>query len=565
MLLSQLLGERYKEKPSDATLASYIYLLRGGYIRQVANGIFSLLPPAKRASQKIEKIIREEMDRVGGQEVLFPVVLPADLWQESGRFESVGSELLRFKDRFGRDMLLGMTHEEAAVHLARSEAKSYLKYPFMIYQIQTKFRDEPRPRAGLIRVREFTMKDAYSFHTSQEDLLRYYDIVHDAYVRIFERVGMKNVISIKSDSGMMGGQTAHEFMYLSDGGEDSIVLCDHCGYKANMEVAACTLPPVGGAEQPIEEVHTPGADTIEALCEVLGVRPEQTMKATVFTREDNGQPLLIFIRGDLQVNEAKVKKLLGTDIYPLTDYENVDLCFGYLGAYQLKADGVQVLFDQSLKGETNLACGANRPDYHLKGISVPRDLPDAQFHDLAKVNEGALCPECGRPLRISRGIEVGNIFQLGTKYTKSMNMTYTDENGKLQTPIMGCYGIGVGRLLACIIEDNHDDYGPIWPKSVAPWSVHICALNNSVEEIRTTAQELYDRLSPKYDTLLDDRDAAPGVQFADADLLGAPVRVIVSKRNLANGEVEIVTRDKSVQKKVKVAEAEAAVAELLAE
>ena len=565
MLLSELLGERYKEKPSDATMPSYIYLLRGGYIRQVSNGIFSLLPPARRATRKIEQIIREEMDRVGGQEVLFPVVLPADLWQESGRFESVGSELLRFKDRFGRDMLLGMTHEEAAVHLARSEAKTYLKYPFMIYQIQTKFRDEPRPRAGLIRVREFTMKDAYSFHTSEEDLLRYYDILHEAYVRIFERVGMKNVISIRSDSGMMGGQTAHEFMYLSDGGEDSIVLCDHCGYKANMEVAVSTLDRVGGDGQAIEEVHTPGANTIEALCEVLGVRPEQTMKATVFTREDDGKPLVIFIRGDLQVNEAKVKKAVGTDIFPLTEHENVDLCFGYLGAVGLKADGIQVLFDRSLEGETSLACGANKPDYHLKGVSVPRDLPDAVFLDLAKVNDGDRCPECGRPLRISRGIEVGNIFQLGTKYTESMHMTYVDEQGRQQTPLMGCYGIGVGRLLACIIEDNHDDYGPIWPKSVAPWQVHVCGLNNSIEEIRSTARSLYDTLSGEFDTLLDDRDAAPGVQFADADLLGAPVRVIVSKRNLANGEVEVVTRDKSVQKKVPVDQAADTVRELLAE
>jgi prolyl-tRNA synthetase len=552
MLLSRLLGERYKEKPADAFMASHIFMLRGGYVRQVSNGIFSLLPPALKAIHKIEQIIREEMDAIDGQEVLFPVVLPAELWQESGRFESVGSELLRFKDRAGRDMLLGMTHEEAAVHLARSEAKSYLKYPFMIYQIQTKFRDEPRARGGLIRVREFTMKDAYSFHTSQDDLEEYYGRCLDAYFRIFHRSGLKNVISILSDTGMMGGQKAHEFMYLSDVGEDSIVYCEKCDYKSNMDVAVSNIHRVESHEQEIQEVHTPGIKDIAELAKFLNIEEYQTMKATVFFRKDNEKTVVAFIRGDLQVNELKLEKHLGTEVFPLTDYEGVDLAFGSIGAYNLNTKNIQVVYDKSLEGEKNLACGANKVDYHLQGVSVERDLNIDEFVDIAKVNQGDACVHCGNPLKLSRGVEVGNIFQLGTKYSKSMGMEYMDKDGKLQTPIMGCYGIGVGRLLACIIEDNHDDYGPIWPKAVAPWLIHICMLNKS--EVNDLGQDLYNDLKKDWDVLLDDRGIGAGAQFADADLLGAPVRIILSKRNVANGQAEIVTRDKTVKKLVPISD-----------
>src|SRR5690554_5330369 len=357
MLLSKLLGERFKEKPADAFMVSHIFMLRGGYIKQVSNGIFSLLPPAAKAARKIEQIIREEMDAIDGQEVLFPVVLPAELWEESGRYESVGSELLRFKDRTGRSMVLGMTHEEAAVHLARNVANTYHKYPFMIYQIQTKFRDEPRARGGLIRVREFTMKDAYSFHTSQEDLEEYYQKCYDAYFHIYRRVGLKNVIAIQSDTGMMGGRVAHEFMYLSDGGEDSLVYCEECDYKSNMEVAVSKIKKEEAQEQEIKEVHTPDIKDIERLAEFLNVDESQTMKATVFFRQDNEMPVVVFIRGDLEVNEVKLKNYLGTEVFPLNEYEDVDLCFGFIGAYNLNAKNVQVVYDKSLAGEKNLACG----------------------------------------------------------------------------------------------------------------------------------------------------------------------------------------------------------------
>lgn len=563
MRMSELLGERLKQKPADASLISHIYLLRGGYVRQVSNGIYSMLHPAKRIAMKIEKIIREEMDGIGGQEVLFPVVLPADLWKESGRFDSVGSELMRMKDRSGHDMILGMTHEEAAVHLARNEATSYTKYPFMIYQIQTKFRDEPRSRGGLIRVREFTMKDGYSFHTSLEDLDRYYQKVYDAYHRIFNRVGLPQVVSVRSDTGMMGGDVAHEYMLLTDAGEDTLVLCEACGYKANMEVAVSKVSAFEDLEQPLEEIYTPDIKDIDSLAAFLNITPERTMKATVFSVEKQSMPLVVFIRGDLQVNEAKLKKIVKANITPFASYDQSELNFGYIGALGLDTGRVSVLFDASLREVTNTVCGANKKDYHVKGISVPRDLKAAAFVDVAKVNEGNACVHCGGRLSLQRGIEVGNIFQLGTKYTETMNMTYIDANGERRNPIMGCYGIGVGRLMACLIEASHDDYGPIWPLSVAPWQVHICMLNGAQDSIRETALSLHDTLSREYEVLLDDRDVAAGIQFADADLLGIPYRIIISKRNLEKGEVELVTRDKQVKMHIPLADIGSKVKELL--
>lgn len=563
MRLSKLLGERFREKPADANMPSHIYLLRGGYMRQVASGVFSLLMPAKRVAAKIENIIREEMDRIDGQEVMMPVVLPGELWKESGRWDAVGSELLRIKDRAGMDMLLAMTHEEAVVHLARSEALSYSKYPFMLYQIQTKFRDEPRSRGGLIRVREFTMKDAYSFHTSQEDLEEYYMRCYDAYNRIYARAGVPSVIAVKSDTGMMGGNVAHEFMLLNEFGEDSLVICEHCGFSANMEVAKSIVPSRNKAETEISLEHTPDTKTIEDVCAFLGESPKDSIKAVVFGTPKDDKPVIVFIRGDLEVNEAKLKKVIGSEIFAYANYEASNLSFGFIGPYNLEVDGT-VIFDNSLKGENSLVCGGNKYDYHYKGVCMTRDVPDAKFYDVAKVTDGGICPECGKEVSIKRGIEVGNIFQLGTKYSKSMGMEYIDQNGERKTPIMGCYGIGVGRLLACVIEDHHDDWGPIWPISVAPWQVHVCCLNNQVEEINQKAEEIYNNLSKKYEAVFDDRKVSTGVAFADADLLGVPVRVIVSKKGLSNGEVEVVTRDKSVKVTVKAEDVYTAVDEAIA-
>lgn len=563
MRISELLGERLKQKPAEASLVSHIFLLRGGYVRQVSNGIYSMLPPAKRIAMKIENIIREEMDGIGGQEVLFPVVLPADLWKESGRFESVGSELMRMKDRSDHDMVLAMTHEEAAVHLARNEATSYTKYPFMIYQIQTKFRDEPRSRGGLIRVREFTMKDAYSFHTSQDDLDRYYQKVFDAYHRIFNRVGLPEVISVRSDTGMMGGEVAHEYMLLTEAGEDTLVLCPTCEYKANMEVAVSKVNHSEEPEQPIEEVYTPDIEDIDSLASFLNIPTSKTMKATVFSVENRKKPLVVFIRGDLQVNESKLKKAVKANIGPFTAYDKSDLSFGYIGAIGLDTDKVDVLFDLSLQGQKNIVCGANKKYYHVKGVCVERDLKDVTFVDVAKVNENDACIHCGSKLSLHRGIEVGNIFQLGTKYSERLNMTYIDSNGDRKHPVMGCYGIGVGRLLACLIEANHDDFGPIWPKAVAPWQIHICMLNNTVEKVREIGLKLYESLSQHYEVLLEDRNVAAGIQFADADLLGVPLRLIISKRNLEKGEIELVTRDKQIKINIPLDDVHGKVKELL--
>ena len=566
MLMSKLLGERFKEKPGEATSISHIYLLRGGYIRQVTNGIYTLLPPAKRVAAKIENIIRQEMDKIDGEEVLFPVALPGDLWKESGRFEAVGSELVRFKDRADKDMVLGMTHEEAAVHLARSEAKSYTAYPFMIYQIQTKFRDEPRARGGLIRVREFTMKDAYSFHTSQEDLEQYYDRCLESYNTIYRRAGVPEVICVKSDTGMMGGKVAHEFMLLTDIGEDTIILCDSCGYQSNMEVATGKLAVATTEEAAIEEVATPDAHTIEAVAQFLNVPATHTLKACVFEMDGHKEPLIVFIRGDLQVNEAKLQKIVKAEVKPFERYEETpNLCFGFMGPYNLDKGNARVIFDESLRNEKNLVVGANKKGYHIKGISMSRDIKDAEYADVAEVFEGQECPCCGGKLQFKRGVEVGNIFQLGTRYTESMGMTYIDKDGKAKTPIMGCYGIGVGRLLACIIEAHHDDYGPIWPMSVAPWQVHICVLKSKKQDMNAVGFDIYNQLNKKYEVLMDDRDVAAGAQFADADLLGIPVRVVVGEKNLKEGKVELVTRDKSIKKLVALEDVEKEVSALVEE
>ena len=556
MKLEKLVGDRFKEKPSDCVIDSHALMIRGGYMKYVANGIYSSYMPLKRITRKIEQIIREEMDALDGQEVQFPVVMPASLWDESGRYESVGSELLRFTDRNNSKMVLGMTHEEAAVQLVREYANSYTKYPFMIYQIQTKFRDEARPRAGLIRVREFTMKDAYSFHTSQEDLEQYYDKCHKAYERIFARAGIPEVISVKSDSGMMGGSVSHEFMLLTPVGEDSIAICPECGYRANMEAAASIIENKrDDVSAPLEIKETPNIHTIEDICEFLNTPKEKSCKAVVYQRNEDDSFIVLFIRGDLDVNETKLTNYLGCDIHPAVITEDCGLNAGFIGPVGLP-ENMTVLYDDSLKNTNNLSCGANKEGYHYVGLDMQRDVPNAEYHDFAKIINGGICPECGKhTITVSRGIEVGNIFQLGTKYSKSMGMTYLDENGKSNIPIMGCYGIGVGRLAASVCEAHHDEYGPIWPMSIAPWQVHICAVRPDSENVRETADTLYETLQSKgVEVLYDDRSVSAGVMFSDADLLGIPLRVIVSPRNLKEGVCEIVSRDKSISEKLPIDE-----------
>ena len=554
MKLEKLVGERFKERPADCVIDSHAIMVKGGYIKYMANGIYSSYLPLRRIVRKIEQILREEMDKIDGQEVQFPVVMPASLWDESGRYESIGDELLRFNDRNNAKMVLGMTHEEAAVHLVREYAQSYTKYPFMIYQIQTKFRDEARPRAGLIRVREFTMKDAYSFHTSQEDLEQYYEKCHAAYERIFERVGVPEVVSVKSDSGMMGGNISHEFMLLTPVGEDSIVLCDSCDYRANMEAAENISDIARDAESAaLEKVYTPNVHTIEDVCNFFGDETKNSCKAVVYQQNVDDKYVVLFIRGDLEVNETKLVNFLGEQVHAAVITEECGLNAGYIGPVNLKVNGdAVVLYDKSLEGRNNLSCGANEAEHHYKGLDMERDVPNAEYHDFAKIQEGGICPKCGKKtVKISRGIEVGNIFQLGTKYTKSMNMTYVDANGESKTPIMGCYGIGVGRLAASVCEAHHDEYGPIWPKAIAPWQVHLCAVRVDDEEVRAYADKLYEDLqNAGIEVIYDDRSVRAGVMFADADLLGIPLRIIVSPKNMKQGVVEVASRDKTLKTQI---------------
>ncbi len=550
MKVSELLGERYKDRVAE--IESQNLMVRGGYIKQVGNGIYSLMPPARRIHNKIEAILRQEMDRIDGQEVLFPVTMPATLWQASGRWESVGKELLRFKDRSGADMVLGMTHEEAAVHMAMNVASTYQKYPFMIYQIQTKFRDEPRARGGLIRVREFTMKDGYSFHTSQKDLERYYKRCYRAYERIYARVGIPEVVAVASDSGMMGGKVSHEFMLLTDIGEDTIVLCPECGYRANMEAADCIVHnDPDEAMAPLEKVATYDNKTIEDVCSFLHGSAEKSAKAVVYQRNEDDSYVLVFVRGDLEVNETKLRNYLKAEVHPAVEIVHAGLVAGAIGPVN-PAKGITVVYDRSLIGARNLICGANEEGYHFTGLNMDRDVPNAEYADVAKATVGGVCPKCGKhSLTIKNGIEVGNIFQLGRRYTESMGMTYDDEKGNRVNPIMGCYGIGVGRLMASVCEEHHDQYGPVWPISIAPWEIEICALRADQAHVKEEANKLYKSLMDEgYEVLFDDRTVSAGFMFSDADLLGSPVRIVISPKTLDRGVVEIVTRDKTIKEDV---------------
>ncbi|MBO5762424.1 MAG: proline--tRNA ligase [Lentisphaeria bacterium] len=568
MRMSQLVGRRIKEDPKDAQTVSHKFLIRGGYIRPVSAGIYSLLPAGKRIVEKIEAIIREEMNRIDGQEVLMPVVLSADLWKESGRYESVGQELLRFEDRNGKPMILGMTHEEAVVHLVRTEINSYKQLPVMLYQLQTKYRDEARPRAGMIRVREFTMKDAYSFHTSQEDLEAYYVRCHEAYERIFRRLGMRTVLSIEANSGMMGGSVSHEFMAICDCGEDTIFTSPDYTYRANREIAVANWKFEKSEALPLEKVHTPGQKTIEEVAAFLGVTAAETGKAVFFQNADTGELIFAVIRGDFEVNETKLGNLVQAANLKFADDESIRAigCVpGYASPLSVDPAKVRIVFDRSAAESSNLVVGANEGDYHYRNFNFDRDCPGKDLvtvADIATVRAGDPCPVTGEPLVMSRGIEVGNIFQLGTKYSKPMHCEFLDQNGKSHPMIMGCYGIGVGRAMAAVIEQNFDDYGPVWPISIAPWQVQICSLDPKKPGIKETADALYDALRKAgIGVLYDDRGEKAGFMFSDADLLGIPFRLVVSPKALADGEVEFRTRASRDTSRLKVEEAAAITAD----
>lgn len=548
MKMSKLVGRRIKEDPKDAKTVSHKFLIRGGYIRPVSAGIYSLLPTGERIVKKIEAIIREEMNRIDGQEVLMPVVLPAELWQESGRYESVGAELLRFRDRNEKPMILAMTHEEAIVHLVRTELNSYKQLPVMLYQIQTKYRDEARPRAGLIRTREFTMKDAYSFHTDQADLERYYARCHEAYERIFRRVGMKNVLSIESNSGMMGGKVSHEFMAICDCGEDTVITNADYSYRANREIAVAAWKFEKGEPLPLEKVHTPGMKTIEDVAGFLGVKPENTGKAVFYQDAHTGELIFVLIRGDFEVNEVKLANALKVPELKFADDAAIEAAGavpGFASPVGIDPAKARIIVDRSAAESGNLVVGANETDYHYRNFNFDRDLAGSGclVADIACVREGDPCPLTGQPLQFLRGIEVGNIFQLGTKYSDTMHCDYLDRDGKSHPMVMGCYGIGVGRAMAAVIEQSCDEYGPIWPMSIAPWQVELCAINPEKEGVGEACERLYAELQAAgIEVLYDDRGEKAGSMFSDADLLGIPLRLVVSPRTLAEKQAEFKVR-----------------------
>ncbi|HUN06355.1 MAG TPA: proline--tRNA ligase [Aggregatilineales bacterium] len=547
MRVSQLFSQTLRQSPAEADVQSHQYLLRAGFIRQLAAGIFSYLPLAQRALTKIEAIVREEMDAIGGQEITMPVVHPADLWKETGRWYRIGPEMARFQDRAERDMVLGMTHEEVVGDLVRREIRSYRQLPQLIYQIQTKFRDEPRPRAGLIRVREFTMKDSYSLDLDYAGLDEQYRKHYQAYFNIYRRCGLP-VIAVGSDVGMMGGSTAHEFMFLTPIGEDTLLICDESGYAANQEVATFLKPTVPDEPLlPVEKVSTPDASTIEALAAFLNIPASKTAKAMFLMAEVEAgieRFIVAILRGDMDLNEVKVLNALKAKGLRRATEDEIRM-HGAVPGYG-SAIGVRdalVVVDEAVASSPNLVAGANDAGFHLLNTNLKRDYQADLVTDITKARAGDRSPDGAGLLREVRGVEVGNIFKLGTRYSDSLGCTYLDQNGETKPVVMGSYGIGIGRLLACVAEANSDEQGLIWPVSIAPYQVYLVYINSSDESAKATAVQLYeDFKAAKVEVLFDDRDERPGVKFNDADLIGLPVRVTIGAKSLAKGGVEVKLR-----------------------
>ena len=554
MRMSRLFSQTLREVPNDAETASHQLLMRAGFIRPLASGIFSYLPLARRAMTRIENIMREEINAIGGQEVTMPVVQPADIWQETGRWYQIGSEMGRFKDKAGRDMVLAMTHEEVVAALVRDEIRSYRQLPALIYHIQTKWRDDPRPRAGLIRVREFTMLDSYSLDASWDGLDRQYQAHFRAYQNIYQRCGLP-VVAVLSDSGMMGGQMAHEYIYLTPIGEDTLLFCDACGYSANRQVArARRAQPAKEELLAIEKVATPQTKTIADLAELLHIPAQRTAKAVFMmarpaaaaqTEEAEGEEFIFaIVRGDMEVNETKLANVVkARELRPATEAEirATGAVPGYASPVGLK--NVKVVVDELVPSSPNLVAGANEEGYHLCNVNYGRDYQADIVADITAAGEGGACPNCVAPMHSSRGVEVGNIFKLGTRYSLAMGCNFRAENGESLPVIMGSYGIGVGRLLACIAEEHHDDKGLAWPVGVAPYPLHMVVLENKTGQTEALAADLETRLQAAgLEALVDDRQESAGVKFMDADLIGLPLRLTVSERALKQGGVEFKRR-----------------------
>ena len=547
MRLSHLFFTSLRDDPADAEMPSHRLLLRAGYVRQLGSGIYSLLPLGKRVSDHVEQIIREEQDRIGAQEMEMPVVHPAEVWKESGRYFKIGPELVRFKDRSERDMVLAMTHEEVVAILLREIVQSYRQLPMMVYHFQTKFRDEPRSRGGLVRVREFVMKDAYSCDRDEAGLDKSYRDQFGAYERTFKRLGL-DAIAVGADVGIMGGSGAHEFMVLNDFGEDTLVLCDQCGYAENQQIAEVRKPdPEPEDALPMEDVETPGATTIDALAGFLNVPRSKTAKAAFFVTGD-GRFVAAIVRGDYDVNETKltnaIKAIGGLRPATVEEIKERGMEAGY--GSPIGARDAVVVVDELVMRSPNLVAGANRVGWHVRNVNVPRDYAPDVVAEITNAREGDACITCGSPVKLRKGIEVGNIFKLGTDFTVAAGASYLGEDGERHPIVMGSYGIGVGRNVACVVEAHHDEKGIVWPEEVAPYAAHLVAIGAAKDpRVTEVAERLHDVAQGAgywRDILYDDRDESPGVKFTDAELLGMPWILTVSPRSLAAGGVEVTNR-----------------------
>lgn len=556
MRLSHLLGKTQRQPPADAETASHRLLVQGGFVTQIAAGIYAYLPMGWRVLRNVEQVIREEMNATGGQELMMPAIHPREMWRASGRDSTMEDVLFRLKDKRDREFVLGPTHEEIITELFKRYVKSYRDLPFGAYQIQQKFRDEPRPRGGLIRLRQFTMKDMYTFHSTWDDLDETYQRLYEAYSNVFRRCGVP-VVPVIADAGAMGGRDTHEFIFLSEIGEDTLIFCQGCGYAANAEIAGFRKEAANPDEPPLPltEVSTPGARTIEEVASALNVPVTRTLKAVLYATD--GEPILVAIRGDMEVNEAKLRRALGVvDLRYLSETEaaQAGLVPGSASAVGLK--GVRVVADDLLAQERNLVAGANKPDFHLTNVNYDRDWQADIVADIALAQPGRPCPTCGSPLEARSGIEMGHIFKLGTYYSERLEATYLDRDGRPKPVIMGCYGIGTERLLAAIVEANHDDKGIVWPAAIAPFPVHLVVLGGDREGVGEAAEALYEGLlTAGLDVLFDDREESPGVKFNDADLLGLPLRVTISQRTLKEQSAELKLRSESDTRLVPLAEA----------
>jgi prolyl-tRNA synthetase len=556
MRFSQLFGRTLREAPADAEMVSHRLAVRAGLVRPLAAGVYTYLPLGYRVVRRVEAILREEMEALGAQEILMPLLNPAEIWEATGRLDAAGAALMRLRDRAGRGFVLAMTHEEVVAELSRREIFSHRDLPRLVFHIQTKLRDEPRPRGGLVRVREFRMKDAYSLDGDAEGLDRFYPQMLAAYERIFARCGL-DATAVEAASGLMGGATSHEFMLMHPQGEDELIRCPACGYAANAECAEFRLPAVDSEPtQEAQPIATPGCATIADLAAFVGVRTSQTLKVVLYAWERVGSPavlVFVMVRGDLEVNEAKVLGQLGGGVLrAATDYE-IRLAGaepGYASPIglpvrpEIEGKGVLVVADRSIRAGADFVAGANREGYHVVGVNYPRDFAVTILADVARARSGHPCVRCGEPLQVESAIELGHCFKLGTRYSEALGVTYLDKEGREQFVVMGSYGIGVGRLVAAVIETHHDEYGIVWPPALAPFDVYLVSLAPSEDaEEGAAARRIYEQLrAAGLEVLYDDRNERAGVKFNDADLIGCPLRITVSRRSLQAGGVEAKLR-----------------------